>query len=174
MRSLQSVNNIPTVYVLLFADFIRYSLAPKYEELGRLYTSHNSQVTIAKVDATANDVPDEIAGFPTIKLFPGNSKSSPIDYSGSRSVEDLVAFIRDNGSHKIDAYAEGDLDMPDADQATTVIPGATEEMQHQAPAATQAPSAPVKDAVAGAASVVVEAVEAMVGGDDNMDNHDEL
>jgi protein disulfide-isomerase A1 len=51
-------------------------------------------VTVAKVDATANDVPEEIQGFPTIKLYPAGSKDSPVDYSGSRTIEDLANFIK--------------------------------------------------------------------------------
>ena len=52
------------------------ALAPKYEELGQLFASDelSKLVIIAKVDATANDVPDEIQGFPTIKLFPAGKK----------------------------------------------------------------------------------------------------
>ncbi|KAL2217769.1 thioredoxin-like domain-containing protein [Thermoascus aurantiacus ATCC 26904] len=86
------------------------ALAPKYEELARLYAENPdlaSKVTIAKIDATANDVPDEIQGFPTIKLFPAGSKDSPIDYTGSRTVEDLANFIKENGKHKVDALSAG-------------------------------------------------------------------
>lgn len=84
------------------------SLAPKYEELGRLYAENPdlaSKVTVAKIDATANDVPDEIQGFPTIKLFPAGAKDSPVDYAGSRTVEDLANFIKENGKHKVDALS---------------------------------------------------------------------
>lgn len=83
------------------------NLAPKYEELAKLYfdnPEYASKVVVAKVDATTNDVPDEIQGFPTIKLFVAGKKDSPIEYQGSRTVEDLANFIRDNGSHKVDAY----------------------------------------------------------------------
>lgn len=83
------------------------SLAPKYDELGNLYKDNefSSKVTIAKIDATANDVPEEIAGFPTIKLYPAGSKSDPIDFGGKRTVEELANFVRDNGKHQVDAWA---------------------------------------------------------------------
>jgi protein disulfide-isomerase A1 len=80
-------------------------LAPKYEELAKLYADNPdfaSKVTIAKVDATANDIPEEIQGFPTIKLFPAGSKDSPVDYSGSRTVEDLANFVKEHGKYKVD------------------------------------------------------------------------
>lgn len=78
------------------------ALAPKYEELGALYaeSEFKDKVVIAKVDATANDVPDEIQGFPTIKLYPAGAKDSPVAYSGSRTVEDFVSFIAEHGKYK--------------------------------------------------------------------------
>jgi protein disulfide-isomerase A1 len=66
------------------------------------------KVTIAKIDATANDVPDSITGFPTIKLYPAGSKDEPIEYSGSRTVEDLVTFIKENGKYKVEGVASGE------------------------------------------------------------------
>ncbi len=55
------------------------ALAPKYEELGSLYANSEfkDKIVIAKVDATNNDVPDEIQGFPTIKLFPPVARTRP-------------------------------------------------------------------------------------------------
>ncbi|PGH11222.1 protein disulfide-isomerase domain [Polytolypa hystricis UAMH7299] len=89
------------------------ALAPKYEQLAALYADSEdfaSKVIVAKVDATANDVPDEIQGFPTIKLFPAGAKDSPVDYNGSRTIEDLANFIRDNGKHGVDAYKENPVE----------------------------------------------------------------
>jgi len=103
------------------------SLAPKYEELGKLYfdnPEYAGKVIVAKVDATANDVPDEIQGFPTIKLFPAGKKDSPVDYQGSRTVEDLANFIRDSGSHKVDAYVPP---PPEAEEKEEEKPEAGEE-----------------------------------------------
>ena len=85
------------------------ALAPKYEELASLYAespSLASKVTVAKIDATNNDVPDAIQGFPTIKLFAAGAKDTPVEYSGSRSVEDLANFVKENGKHKVDALAD--------------------------------------------------------------------
>ncbi|KAL1952549.1 hypothetical protein VTO42DRAFT_4824 [Malbranchea cinnamomea] len=97
------------------------ALAPKYDELGALYANNpdfSSKVTIAKIDATNNDVPDEITGFPTIKLYPAGAKDSPVDYRGSRTVEDLANFVRDNGKHKVDAYTEK-VKKDDAEKSET-------------------------------------------------------
>jgi protein disulfide-isomerase A1 len=97
------------------------ALAPKYEDLATQYaeSEFKDKVVIAKVDATANDVPDEIQGFPTIKLFPAGSKDSPVTYSGARTVEDLISFIAENGKHKASVSIKEEMDE--------AAPAATEE-----------------------------------------------
>ena len=142
------------------------ALAPKYEELAGLYKNHADKVVVAKVDATLNDIPDEIQGFPTIKLFKAGEKSDPVEYSGSRTVEDLVSFIRDNGSHKIDVSSE-------AKGAESMEGVETGGMPMQAPAATASGAA---EKVASAASGAAEAVKSAIvdNGEDGMEDHDEL
>ena len=146
-------------------------LAPNYEKLAKLYTDNSdfaSKVVIAKIDATLNDVPDEIAGFPTIKLYPAGAKESPIEYSGSRTIEDLANFVRDSGKYKIDAWADDDTVMEDAST------GADQETMAKA-----APAATVSQEAEGVAEKVMnkvsDAAKAAVG-DDNADlgEHDEL
>jgi protein disulfide-isomerase A1 len=90
------------------------ALAPKYDELGELFKKYSDKVVIAKVDATANDVPDDIQGFPTIKLYVAGKKDSPVLYSGARTVEDLAAFVKDNGKYAIDVYSNETVEEPAA------------------------------------------------------------
>lgn len=108
------------------------ALAPKYEELGALYqkSEFKDKVVIAKVDATANDVPDEIQGFPTIKLYAAGKKDSPATYSGSRTIEDLITFVKENGKYK----AEGSVE---AEKETPVAPAATESEEAKATEAAE-------------------------------------
>lgn len=124
----------------------------------------SAQVTIAKVDATANDVPDEIQGFPTIKLFPAGAKSEPITYSGSRTAEDLAAFVKENGKYKVDAY-EG---KNETDDETPLAEG----MGEAAKAATQV----AKESIQSAASEAMEAAKSAAADTDREDGqeHDEL
>lgn len=110
------------------------SLAPKYDELAALYANDadlSSKVTVAKIDATANDVPDAITGFPTIKLFPAGSKGSPVEYAGSRTVEDLANFIKENGKHKADGLAAG---SQESEAAETAEPSSESEKAEEAAA----------------------------------------
>lgn len=78
------------------------SLAPKYDDLASQYAASEfkDKVVIAKVDATLNDVPDEVAGFPTIKMYPAGAKNAPVTYNGARTVEDLITFVKENGKFK--------------------------------------------------------------------------
>jgi len=161
------INNDKDVLLEFYAPWCGHckALAPKYEELAALYASDelSKLVTIAKVDATANDVPDEIQGFPTIKLFAAGKKDSPIDYSGSRTVEDLVKFIKENGSHKAEAAVAAEPEVADE----------KEDLPEQAKAATEKAKDKAEEAtesVKSAASEATEGVKSAV----NADDHDEL
>ncbi|XP_063715740.1 protein disulfide-isomerase A3-like [Symsagittifera roscoffensis] len=78
------------------------SLAPKYDELGEKLTGEDS-VVIAKMDATANDVPPpyNVRGFPTIYWAPKGKKDSPKKYEGAREVKDFLSFIKKESSNKL-------------------------------------------------------------------------
>jgi len=69
------------------------TLAPKYEELGKALADSPS-IVIAKVDATANDTPADISGFPTLLFYPSNDKKNPVTYNGERTAEAIGAWIR--------------------------------------------------------------------------------
>lgn len=70
------------------------TLAPKYDELAE-QLSGESGITIAKMDATANDVPSsyDVKGFPTLYFAPAGSKGSPKKYEGGREVKDFMKYL---------------------------------------------------------------------------------
>jgi len=136
------INNDKDVLVEYYAPWCGHckNLAPKYEELAGLYFNnpeYSDKVIVAKVDATANDVPVDIQGFPTIKLYPAGAKDSPIDYAGSRTVEDLANFIKTNGKYKVDAYVAPPPESEDSEEAETTE-GVKEKLGEAAAAATEA------------------------------------
>jgi protein disulfide-isomerase A1 len=140
------------------------ALAPKYDIFAKLYVDAglNDKVTIAKVDATANDVPDEIQGFPTIKLFKAGDKKNPVTYSGSRSIEDLIKFVKENGKHAASVtYVE---ESEEAAQKPVV-----DSMAEQAAAATESVKSAASEASETVKSKVAEATDAA-----KADEHDEL
>ena len=126
------------------------ALAPKYDILAGLYSDHADKITIAKVDATANDVPDEIEGFPTIKLYKAGDKSNPVTYSGSRSIEDLVKFIKENGKHQVsityeEETAEAEAPAEPAETETSTETVAEEAKETATEAAEEEPTGDVHD-----------------------------
>lgn len=80
------------------------SLAPKYEELATLLADED--VVIAKMDATANDVPPlfHVRGFPTLYWLPKNAKQNPVPYSGGREVKDFIKFIAEHSTDGLKGY----------------------------------------------------------------------
>merc|ERR1712121_170275 len=83
------------------------SLAPKYEELATKLKDEKS-IVIAKMDATANDVPGpyDVRGFPTIYFAPKGSQDSPKKYEGGREVDDFVKFLSKESTDGISLETE--------------------------------------------------------------------
>lgn len=78
------------------------TLEPIYKQLGEKVKKTSPDVVIAKMDATANDkMPGyEVSGFPTIYFAAKDAKDKPISYSGDRSLDDLVKFIKKHSTVK--------------------------------------------------------------------------
>lgn len=77
------------------------NLEPEYLALAKKY-KHEKNLVIAKMDATANDVPHEVykvEGFPTIYFAPSDRKQSPIQFSGGeRNAESFSRFIEEHAT----------------------------------------------------------------------------
>jgi protein disulfide-isomerase A1 len=96
-------------------------LAPIYDQLGEKFASVKDKVTIAKMDATENDVPPSapfrVNGFPTIKFKAAGSREF-IDYDGERTLEGFTEFI---GKH-----AKNQFELPIISESPAVeTPAAT-------------------------------------------------
>jgi protein disulfide-isomerase A1 len=71
------------------------NLEPVYNELGEAFKG-NDKVVIAKMDATANDVPDQrfdVKGFPTLMFISAEGEISK--YEGGRTLEDFSKFLQE-------------------------------------------------------------------------------
>lgn len=103
------------VFVKYYAPWCGHckKLAPVWEELGEIFNSNTgkSQVVIADIDHTANDVsvPVDIEGYPTLLLYPANGEldektglRKPIIFNGVRDLDSLVEFIKTEGALKVD------------------------------------------------------------------------
>lgn len=91
------------VLIELYAPWCGHckKLEPEYLALAKKYKSEKNLV-IAKMDATANDVPHDAykaEGFPTIYFSPSNKKQNPIKFSGGeRNVESLSKFLEQHAT----------------------------------------------------------------------------
>ncbi|XP_012697964.1 protein disulfide-isomerase A3 [Clupea harengus] len=87
------------------------SLEPKYIELGEKL-ANDPNIVIAKMDATANDVPSqyEVRGFPTIFFSPAGQKNSPRKYEGGREVADFLSYLKREATNPV--VAEEDEKKP--------------------------------------------------------------
>ncbi|XP_045215771.2 protein disulfide-isomerase A3-like [Mercenaria mercenaria] len=78
-------------------------LEPKYTELAEKLADE-PELVIAKMDATANDVPPpyEVQGFPTIYFKPKGS--TPKKYQGGREVTDFVKYLAKEAKVELKGY----------------------------------------------------------------------
>ncbi|KAE9608975.1 hypothetical protein Lal_00020033 [Lupinus albus] len=100
-KSLQDIvfNSGKNVLLEFYAPWCGHckQLAPILEEIAISY-QNDADVIIAKLDATANDVPSdtfEVQGYPTLYFRSASGKLSQYD-AGSRAKEDIIAFIEKN------------------------------------------------------------------------------
>jgi len=92
------LDNTKDVLVEFYAPWCGHckSLSPKYDELGKMFKD-DPTVVVAKIDATANDSPADVQGFPTLILYPAGDKENPVNYDGERTAKAMANFINANG-----------------------------------------------------------------------------
>ncbi|CAL1700698.1 unnamed protein product [Somion occarium] len=99
------------VFVEFYASWCGHCkrLKPTWDSLGDRYISAKDRITIAKMEATENDLPPsvdfKISGFPTLKFKKAGSHEF-IDYDGDRSLESLIAFVEENAKNSLEPKAE--------------------------------------------------------------------
>nr|XP_033780592.1 protein disulfide-isomerase A3-like [Geotrypetes seraphini] len=78
------------------------TLEPKYQELAEML-KEDSNIVVAKMDATANDVPPpyDITGFPTIYFVPMEAKQFPKVYEGDWRVRDLLSYLEKKSTYPL-------------------------------------------------------------------------
>lgn len=73
-------------------------LEPIYRELAKRVEAVSS-LTVAKIDATANDVAGvDVEGFPTIKFWRAGNKEEPLDYDGDRDVDSFISWLEEKAT----------------------------------------------------------------------------
>jgi len=82
------------VFVEFYAPWCGHckKLAPEWEKLGDAFNEVEN-VIIAKIDATENDTPEDIKGFPTLIFYPKGKKTG-IKYQGDRKADDMIEWVK--------------------------------------------------------------------------------
>jgi len=76
-------------------------LAPEYEKVGEAFSDVDS-VVIAKLDATENDTPEDIKGFPTLLFYP-KGETTAVKYGGDRKQEAIIEWIKEHATGDVSA-----------------------------------------------------------------------
>jgi protein disulfide isomerase family A protein 3 len=100
------VNQDKDVLVEFYAPWCGHckNLAPVFDSLGEKMAEED--VVIAKMDATANDVPSpfSVSGFPTLYWVPKKAKDSPRTYQGGRELDDFIKYIAKESTEPLKNY----------------------------------------------------------------------
>jgi len=85
-----------SVFVEFYAPWCGHckKLAPEYDKVGEKFKG-SQNVVIAKIDATENDTPEEIKGFPTLMFYPKGSLKGT-KYEGGRKASDMIEWLEKN------------------------------------------------------------------------------
>ena len=71
-------------------------------------------------------------------MYPAGKKDQPVDYSGDRSIESFVEFIKEKGTHGIEVSLVEGLHVQEQGQAApAATPTATERAQETVETATE-------------------------------------
>ncbi|TFK75865.1 disulfide isomerase [Pluteus cervinus] len=98
------------VFVEFYATWCGHCkrLKPIWDSVGDHFAPVKDRVTIAKMEATENDlpasVPFRVSGFPTLKFKAAGSRDF-IDYEGDRSLESLIAFVQEHAKNSLEPPA---------------------------------------------------------------------
>ena len=102
-------NSKQDVFIEFYAPWCGHckNLAPKWKELAEALADVDS-ITIAAMDATANDFPKsyQVSGFPTLYLKKASGEL--VSYNGGREVAAMKKWLKENTTHKLGALPAKD------------------------------------------------------------------
>ena len=99
------------VIVRYYAPWCEHSkaLLPIFIELADLFASNpdtRDKIMFADVNSIDNDIVSfPVTNYPTIALYPAGSEGLPIVFDGSKTRDEILAFIKEKGTFHLDGQA---------------------------------------------------------------------
>lgn len=127
------------VFVEFYATWCGHCkrLKPTWDSLGDKYADVKDRITIAKMEATENDlpgsVPFRVTGFPTLKFKKAGSREF-LDYEGDRSLESLIEYVETTAANPLDAsvpFKGKKAAVEDVPSESAKVVQPTEDVQHE-------------------------------------------
>jgi len=89
-------------YIVAYAPWCGHCqhLLPTWEKLAKKYNVDGSKLRVAKIDATANFIPDafEVRGYPSIFFVPAGKGDKPSKYEGGRELNEFEDYLKSHAS----------------------------------------------------------------------------
>ena len=98
------IDNDADVLVKFYAEWCGHckQLAPIYVTVAESLKG-NKGIKLVEIDATKNDIEGQaIHGFPTLKLFKSGEKTNPIDFTGDRTEEGIIKFLKEKCKNPVE------------------------------------------------------------------------
>lgn len=104
--------NDKNILVLYYAPWCGHcrKFEPIYRELGKrlsIYSTkfkdYKNDIIISKIDAANNEIYNiTISGYPSLYLYEKSNKKEPIQYTGMRTVQDIISWVTEKTSSNLD------------------------------------------------------------------------
>ncbi|XP_003739208.1 protein disulfide-isomerase A4 [Galendromus occidentalis] len=95
------INEDKDVFILFYAPDCGHckNFMPDFKKIAKKY--QDSDLKVAKIDASNNEFPDEfvVTGYPTLFYVPAKDKKNPIKFVGERNLSNVLDFIEKHRAH---------------------------------------------------------------------------